>query len=670
MDYNICIILPICSRNMNYITLEDTHLFKNFFPSFIKYIDKEHKYTIYLGIDNTDDFFFSRIKNMSKILDNYSTYLDYKINILTNCEHNPVKAWNTLFKNAVKLDIFDYFYQANDDVIFKTSWVNTFINTLQKTDNIGVVGGVELKMHNWKVKKGYKPIIENAFVHKTHYSIFKTFYNINIINWDCDTWITYVYSNKCSTILTNICHENSVRDTRYTISNIKDILPSLINDGKTLLKKYILDKLESIIMTQKLFWTSYKFNKNKNFLKKPFDFFYIGMANTGSSYILSRLSSNYRGLQIHNLDQFEKTYSNNLLSNNNLDLYDLILYIANKHKYKPLIIESIREPLSRQISNKSQVITKYLSNNWTRNIQSLKYWIKHFSIDISQIFNVKEKYIYRELNNVKLLFLRYEDIEIFSHIFTSIGYNYIRCHENKGIYDKKHSFSEKQLDDIYDNKYIKLFYSSDEINNFRKKFEKKNKVAVITIGRSGSSTLINKLENIDDLNVIPKPNNHLYPEQLKKKYGENIKIIFVTRNIIDVIYSLKKIEKYKGTVHEIKYGNSGLNWIKKHYKNLNANFLDHHNINYKDTLSLERLYDSYINNTFYDVLFIKYEQLYFDNKETINKINDFLNIKLNYSDFFFNQHNQFKVHTDTNYKYDDNYSVIKKNIFFVSKKIS
>ena len=45
MDYNICIILPICSRNMNYITLEDTHLFKNFFPSFIKYIDREHKYT-------------------------------------------------------------------------------------------------------------------------------------------------------------------------------------------------------------------------------------------------------------------------------------------------------------------------------------------------------------------------------------------------------------------------------------------------------------------------------------------------------------------------------------------------------------------------------------------------------------------------------------------------
>lgn len=679
---DICILLPICSRNMNYDDIVKTHLFKNFFPSFIRYLDKEHSYNIFLGIDDTDIFFINNLKYMSNILDNYSKHFSYTINILTACEHNPVKAWNTLFKNAIKTDVFEYFYQANDDVIFKTKWVNTFIKTLQNTDNIGVVGGVDLKMHYWKIKKGHKPIIENAFVHKSHFSIFKTFYNVNIINWDCDTWITYVYSDKCSTILTNICHENSIRDSRYIISNIKGILPNLIDNGKSLLKKYILDKVESIIMTRKLSWTTNKYNKNKVIFKKPFDFFYIGMAKTGSSSILSGLSSNYQGIQTHNIRVFEDTYNNNLLSNNYFDLYDFIIYIANKYKYKPIIIESIREPISRQISSCYHVknkLNKYKKCNnfsiyksvlnWGKNIESINAWKKHFNIDITKIFNFKEKYIYKELNNVKLLFLRYEDIEDRETIFKSIGYNYITAHSNKGIYKKKHSFSERQLSNTYSNKFIKYFYSIDEINIFKKQYRMGKKVAIITIGRSGSTTLINKLDKINDLHVIPKPFNHLYPEELKRKYGDDIKIIFITRNIIDIIYSLKKIEKYIGTPNEIKYGNSGINWIKKHYRNLNADFSQHHKINYLDTLSLEKLYDAYKKNTFYDVLFIKYEQLYADNKDTIKKINDFLNINLNYSDFFFNIENEFKVHNDNTNEYDNEYSIIEKTYNSLQTKI-
>ena len=40
------------------------------------------------------------------------------------------------------------------------------------------------------------------------------------------------------------------------------------------------------------------------------------------------------------------------------------------------------------------------------------------------------------------------------------------------------------------------------------------KFAVITIGRSGCSELIEILSS--KMNVIPKPNNHLYPNKLKK----------------------------------------------------------------------------------------------------------------------------------------------------------
>jgi hypothetical protein len=74
------------------------------------------------------------------------------------------------------------------------------------------------------------------------------------------------------------------------------------------------------------------------------------------------------------------------------------------------------------------------------------------------------------------------------------------------------------------------------------------KFAVITIGRSGSSELIKILSS--KINIIPKPNNHLYPNELKKKYGKNIKVIFITRNIKDVVKSILQREKDRG-----------INWI-------------------------------------------------------------------------------------------------------------
>ena len=97
---NIAILLPICSRNMNYTELKKTHIIQNFIPSFIKYLDQKHKYTIFLGIDDTDNFFIQNKKKISDILKTYNKIFDYEIIILEKCEHNPVKAWNTLFENV------------------------------------------------------------------------------------------------------------------------------------------------------------------------------------------------------------------------------------------------------------------------------------------------------------------------------------------------------------------------------------------------------------------------------------------------------------------------------------------------------------------------------------------------------------------------------------------
>lgn len=156
------------------------------------------------------------------------------------------------------------------------------------------------------------------------------------------------------------------------------------------------------------------------------------------------------------------------------------------------------------------------------------------------------------------------------------------------------------------------------------------KYAIITIGRSGSSELINILK--DKIDIIPKPYNHLYPDELLKKFGENVKVIFITRNIKDVIKSVLQREK-----------DYGINWIKKHYKNLNCEFKNYNKILEKDTLNFEKLYDSYIEQNIFDVLFIKYECLYFNHKQTINAICKFTKVK------------SFNISNNENNKWKGNY---------------
>ena len=144
------------------------------------------------------------------------------------------------------------------------------------------------------------------------------------------------------------------------------------------------------------------------------------------------------------------------------------------------------------------------------------------------------------------------------------------------------------------------------------------KYAVISIGRSGSSELIRILKS--KINVIRKKRcsniNHLYPSELEKFFGRDVKVIFITRNIKDVIKSVLCREKDRG-----------INWIKNHYKNMNSDYRDYNKILKKDTLNFEKLYNSYIEQKIFDVLFIKYECLYFNHQGTIDALCNFTGLK-------------------------------------------
>ena len=126
--YSIALLVPVCSRNQNYKTIEDIPFFKYLWPSFLKTYNPKYNYTFYLGIDETDEFY---MENYKKITSNYKNIGICSI-ILKDCEHKPAWAWNKLFKTSCQFH--NYFYQIGDDIFGGSGWGGS--NT-----NVTVVGG-------------------------------------------------------------------------------------------------------------------------------------------------------------------------------------------------------------------------------------------------------------------------------------------------------------------------------------------------------------------------------------------------------------------------------------------------------------------------------------------------------------------------------------------------
>ena len=265
---------------------------------------------------------------------------------------------------------------------------------------------------------------------------------------------------------------------------------------------HIYDTLIDAIITKRI-----ELNKYTN----PYPtIFYIGMEKTASSSIIHGIQ-NHTITHFHSTEYFEKRYDTNLLTSNGLDIYDLIIYAGKKYNFKPLIIESIREPISQMTSAIVQhlkhctickdptfcedifpsgikiegiqnifglirrSITPY---NWinyrNKGFQSMKLWKKHFGIDLT-----KKRYQYIQLEDANLLLLRFEDIESRPSVFKSLGYDYIETHSNQTEKNKKVGelymdikrrlkFTKEELDNIYSEE-VRLFYTDDEIAGFKEK---------------------------------------------------------------------------------------------------------------------------------------------------------------------------------------------------------
>ena len=223
---NIAILVPVCSRGQNYTNLSSTPFLKYLLPSFLKYKDDAYTYTFFIGYDNTDKFYSENIYLLSDMCNN----IDMKLVELNGCEHKPAKAWNMLFNEAIR-DDFDYFYQIGDDVIIESPWTNIFVTILEESKNIGVVGACHLQNYLQRKNGGMPAVIENAFVHKTHFHIFGTFFDKRIDNWFCDNWITEIYKPDFSNHLNDLFVKNMIIDNRYEIK-IQPEIDKYVRQGK------------------------------------------------------------------------------------------------------------------------------------------------------------------------------------------------------------------------------------------------------------------------------------------------------------------------------------------------------------------------------------------------------------------------------------------------------
>jgi hypothetical protein len=204
MSMKVGILIPVCSRNQSWTTYDECYLATAAMPSLQKTFSEGFDYQIYIGVDSDDTFFLNcNLPGIPVIVE--------------NCQNAPAHVWNHLFKRAMD-DGCEYVLQMADDVVIETpGWTERFIAKLQETNNRGVVGPCHRENYLGRLRDGKPFVLENAFVHRTHYELFGYFYPWEIRNWYCDDWITRVYEGYMFEDI--LVHNLSIRTgtQRYTI---------------------------------------------------------------------------------------------------------------------------------------------------------------------------------------------------------------------------------------------------------------------------------------------------------------------------------------------------------------------------------------------------------------------------------------------------------------------
>ncbi len=238
----IGLLITLCSRNQNYLTLGHADIFKWLLPSLFETweLDK-FNYKLFIGFDDDDKFYLEHSENLTKRLKKISTFT-----LLTGCQGNPCKAWNILLTKNI--NNADYFFQVGSDIkLISKGWSSYFVNILTKNNNVGMCGGVDKGYWYQRLLQNESGIIENGFFHKTHYEIFKTLFNEKFKTWFSDDYITRVYGLNakcflCPNILfrnINRVGQSEFNDRYLPDTSIRDTWKKYANNDAEKLFNYI-----------------------------------------------------------------------------------------------------------------------------------------------------------------------------------------------------------------------------------------------------------------------------------------------------------------------------------------------------------------------------------------------------------------------------------------------
>jgi len=266
-------------------------------------------------------------------------------------------------------------------------------------------------------------------------------------------------------------------------------------------KNHIFDKCIELILKQKKQVYNYHINNGIPTI------YYLGMNKTGSTSLKKGFNNDCTA-KWYKTKRFELLFNTTLLSDNNYNLFDLIIYISKRFNFKPLIIESVREPISKSISETFQHLAherpgckcdlcnyknnkenKFSIKSETNNqlihklvinkikpininkVETYELMMKYFNFDITKNFNKQKKFLLKDFDNIKYLLIRFEEIKNRSDFFKSIGYAFTNNHSNKTTPNKINiSLSKEKIASFY-NEYTKIFYTYDEFHKLTSKYK-------------------------------------------------------------------------------------------------------------------------------------------------------------------------------------------------------
>lgn len=247
MREKIGIIIPTTSNRTKYKDISQYIFFRNFLPTFLNTVSNNYNYNFYLGYDNDDNFF---IKYKDNITEEFKkkTGENYSINLIeiNNLRGRVGMIWSELAKNCS--NEVDYIYQVGDDILFKDkNWDTYFVNILKYCDNYGCIGPYDSVTNSF--------LLTQSFVHKDYLKIFDTYFPKEIINWDIDLWLTFIFG---SVSFQNYRVANHQIGQKYTPVNNKENYKVIRNRDLDKLYSFLEEKLPIKILKLR------EENKNKN----------------------------------------------------------------------------------------------------------------------------------------------------------------------------------------------------------------------------------------------------------------------------------------------------------------------------------------------------------------------------------------------------------------------